>query len=126
MERRTRPRAATLAASDHNHSNASPCAKRVDGPPAQQGDREAPVGLPPVADVPLATPSAKAKAAAGEGVPSPAVPAGKRPKKARPHPYAAEASPPEELALRPGRVALGWIALAVLLIGSGYALASRY
>lgn len=50
----------------------------------------------------------------------------RKPRKARPHPYAAEASPPEERALSPRRVLLFWAGLALLLVGSGYLIAGRY
>lgn len=45
---------------------------------------------------------------------------------ARPHPYRDEASPPAEQALNPRREALKWLGLAALLVGGGYAIASRY
>jgi exosortase/archaeosortase family protein len=81
----------------------------------------APAGLPPVEEVPLASPEG-IEAAAGH-------PTGKRRrggKRVRPHPYAHEASPPEETRLAPGRVLLLWLGVTALLVGGGYLLASRY
>lgn len=88
-------------------------------------------GLPPVEDMPLATSKAKAEAAAGEAAPEavPGSPAGgrrKRLRKARPHPYASEASPPEELRLAPRTAFLLWAGAAIILIGGGYLMASQY
>ncbi|MEA3135797.1 MAG: archaeosortase [Thermoplasmata archaeon] len=81
----------------------------------------APAGLPHIEEVPLAAPAAT-EAAAGH-------PTDKRrrgPKKVRPHPYANEASPPEELRLSPGKAFAVWAGAAIVLIGGGYLLASRY
>jgi exosortase/archaeosortase family protein len=82
----------------------------------------APAGLPPVEEVPLASPEG-IEAAAGH-------PTGKRRrgrgKRHRPHPYAAEASPPEEMRLSPGGVLALWLGVAALLVGGGYMLASRH
>jgi exosortase/archaeosortase family protein len=72
------------------------------------------------------TPSSPAPASAPSPEPLGAASKGRRNRKARPHPYAHEASTPEETALSPRRVAVFWLALAAWLIGSGYALASRY
>lgn len=56
------------------------------------------------------------------------LPGGKRlrRRRVRPHPYAGEASPPEERLMSPGAVLLFWLGLAAALIGLGYFLASRY
>ncbi|MFO1533411.1 MAG: archaeosortase/exosortase family protein [Thermoplasmatota archaeon] len=55
----------------------------------------------------------------GLGKPKPARPA-------RPHPYADEASPPDELAYDPRRVALFWLGLATALAAVGLAIAYRF
>jgi exosortase/archaeosortase family protein len=50
----------------------------------------------------------------------------RKPRKARQHPYRDELSPEAERKLDPRRVTLAWAALALLLVGGGYFLASRY
>ena len=47
-------------------------------------------------------------------------------RRARAHPYANEASPDAEKALDPRPEALKWLALAALLVGGGWMIASRY
>jgi exosortase/archaeosortase family protein len=90
-------------------------------PPAPVPVTPAPAGVPHIEEVPLAHPEATA-AAAGH-------PTDKRrrgPKKVRPHPYANEASPPEEMRLEPRSAFLLWAGSALLLIGGGYLVASTY
>src|SRR5688572_18038219 len=49
----------------------------------------------------------------------------RKPRKARQHPYRDELSPEAERRLDAGRVTMAWAALALLLVGGGYAIASR-
>jgi exosortase/archaeosortase family protein len=81
----------------------------------------APAGVPHIEEVPFAAPEAT-ESAAGH-------PTSKRrraAKKVRPHPYANEASPPEELRLPPRTAFILWVGAALILIGGGYLVASTY
>lgn len=49
-----------------------------------------------------------------------------RPRKARPHPYRDERSPEAEARLSPNKALALWGGLALLLVGGGYLIASRY
>ena len=105
---------------------------------ASPGDADPPVGparVDPPATPQPARPDSPSVAPAADAVTPPLEqPPAKRtlfgrvrkPRKARLHPYRDELSPEAERKLDPRRVVMMWGALALLLVGGGYAIASRY
>lgn len=89
--------------------------------PAADANTQAPDG-PSSAPVGPAAPAPPNAPAAGEAAPSPEAFPARKVRKPRPHPYASEVSPPEELRLKPARVAALWFAVATLMTLTGMVL----
>jgi exosortase/archaeosortase family protein len=92
--------------------------------PSSPAPESAGAGLPPVEDTALTTRETVQHMLPGGR--APAYERRKKARKARPHPYANEASTQAELRMSPKAALALWGVLALVLIGSGYLLATRF